>query len=114
VFKPFGTDIDILEPQRSVVYEWECESVADIETEDLEEGDILDHAYGDSFADIQRWSQENPPPPGERHEIVLVRDDRYGRSWAYLKDGKLPERFAGESSARVPKRFHNEVAKEFA
>lgn len=48
--------------------------------------------------------------------LVLVRDDDAGRSWAYVKDGKLPDFFSipeadgneYETAVAVPVRFELE------
>lgn len=99
----------------TVYYEWDCETVAAVNTDDSAEGDILDHAHGATLAEVLKWSKQNPPEFGTRHEIVLVRDDDDCRSWAYLDfDGNLPELFedaAGTSLAKVPSRFHYEVSR---
>jgi hypothetical protein len=95
-----------------VIYEWDCETVANKEHPDYGEDDVIDHAHGESFKDVRNWSSQWPPGDGERHELVLVRDDDDGRTWAYLHNGKLPEFFIdayGVDRTRVPKRFHAEV-----
>ena len=81
---------------------------------DDEHEDIDDTFYFDSFAEAKREAEK--PRKGYRNEIVLIRDqgseDRgvEDRQWAYLEDdGTLPEEFDGGN--RVPKRFHQEVAK---
>jgi hypothetical protein len=97
----------------TVIYEWDCEVVASADTEYLAEGDIIEHLFGISLLDVKLASRQFPPEDGERHEIVLVRDDDDRRSWAYLADGKLPEFFYdadGKPYKRVPQRFHKEVA----
>jgi len=105
----------------SVIYEWDCETVADGDQECYEDGECIEHSHGASFADVLRWSEANPPLLGTRHEIVLVRDDDADRLWAYaeriVRHGKpdrymLPEVFTdanGDDATRVPKRFHEEV-----
>lgn len=104
-----------MKKQKQVFYEWDCETVAAVNTDDFAEGDILDHAHGATLAEVLKWSRQNPPDPGTRHEIVLVRDDADCRSWAYLDfDGNLPEFFedaAGTDHARVPKRFHAQTTR---
>ena len=80
-----------------VQYEWDREWVD-------EHGDVQDHNH----------SKKVLPLIAEEGDLVLVRDvvDEFGsvedRQWAYVKDGKLPEEFCG--GARVPKRFHSELA----
>jgi hypothetical protein len=97
----------------TVVYEWDRETVADGDSEDYEDGEIIDHCHAASYAEVLADSKEQPPE-GCRFEIVLVRDDDNGRSWAYVEDGKLPE-FCKDAydcnAGKVPKRFHDEVAR---
>ena len=88
-----------------VEYEW------DVETVD-EYGDI-EHEHCASYADCLRLMDE-PAPEGCRYDVVLVRDDDYERSWAYMENNKLPEYFKdvyGRRVVKVPKRFVAEVAK---
>lgn len=90
-----------------VDYEW------DVETVEIESEDIVDHEFCKDYADAKATAA-TAPGPGHRHDIVLVRDDDNGRSWAYMEDGKLPSHFSdayGNAVAKVPKRFTNEVAK---
>lgn len=96
----------------TVIYEWDCETVADGESWRFEDGEVIEHTHGSSFAEVMAWASENPPERGIRYELVLVRDDDKGRSWAYMTNGKLPEYFTdadGSDAAKVPKRFHQEV-----
>jgi hypothetical protein len=90
-------------------YEW---------TVELREGDdIVDACYGDTLSEALRPCWETPA--GYTQHLGVVRD-RYDsaeslvcRSWAYLEDGKLPERFTdayGREIAKVPARFHKEAA----
>lgn len=97
-----------------VQYEWDCEAY---DPED-ETGDC-DHNHGDTLAEV--FTDE------PNSKIVLVRDEYndddgvVDRSWAYLIDGKLPEWTSMPDSRneytikchKVPKRFHDEVAKFF-
>jgi hypothetical protein len=95
------------EYEMTVVYEW------DVETIDLN-GDIQDHDHRNTYAEVLSVSMRAPPVSGEKHAIVLVRDDDNGRSWAYMENGKLPEYFEDayqQEVAKVPKRFHAEVAR---
>jgi hypothetical protein len=90
-----------------VYYEWDIEEVD-------EHGDIQDHDFRDRLKDFGVT-----PTIGERYHLVLVRNtgDEYEgvvyREWAYaIKSGDrwvLPEWFDG--GARVPKRFHEELAR---
>jgi len=92
----------------SVCYEWDIEEVD-------EHGDIQDHDFVDKLKDFG----VTPTVDGERYQLVLVRttgDDIDGadeREWAYAiqRDGRwvLPEEFDG--GTRVPKRYHDELAR---
>lgn len=79
-------------------YEWA------IETFD-EYGDVTEVDHHDKFPGL--------PPAGQ--DVVLVRDriaddeNLEERTWAYIENGKLPERF-DNGRTKVPKRFHAEVA----
>ena len=82
----------------SVYYEW------DIETYDGE--DIDDHDHAERLRDLQELE------PDQR--LVLVRTTSEDRTWAYVENGRLPERFrdAYETpQTRVPVRFHRELAR---
>lgn len=105
-------------------YEW-CVETVWTKCPDTSDGlEIRDHFFGDTAAEVMRaWKAT--PEPDHRHDLVLVRDvDEYGdlldRSWAYVKDGKLPAEFTEPSGAghtyrptgvAVPKRFHVELAR---
>jgi hypothetical protein len=91
-----------------VSYEW------DIEHFD-EHGDIWDHHHSDTCPGI---------PEENDMRLVLVRDveefwdgvsqGTIDRQWAYVKDGRLPEFFEDSGQARgakVPQKFHRELAK---
>ena len=93
-----------------VYYEWDVELVTDIESEDYERGEVIEHYHQASYADCLRWIKENNPGPGMRFDICLVRDDDIGRSWAYITDGKLdPFHDAdGLVVCSVPKRYQQE------
>lgn len=96
----------------AVTYEWDCETVAAGDSEQFEDGEVIDHAHGATYKEVLAWSAANPPQAGFRHALVLVRDDDEGRSWAYVEDGKLPQYFTdadGADAAKVPQRFHREV-----
>jgi hypothetical protein len=88
-------------------YEWDIELVD-------EHGDILAHHHSDKCPGIPADDYDDE---GLVPALVLVRDrwDEGGlteRWWAYVEDGKLPERFAdayGNEGPSVPKRFHAEL-----
>ena len=99
-----------LAKENFTVYEW------DVELVDKEYEDILDHEHSDKCPGIPTLDTE---VVFER--LVLVRDvyrqwDLSDRTWAYVKDGKLPEYFSDawqreETKHKVPKRFHAELEK---
>jgi hypothetical protein len=84
-------------------YEWDYESID-------EHGDIIDHDFCDKCPGV---------PIDPNISLVLVRNvgegynsdpisfDLIDRSWAYVKRGKLPQKF--EDGNLVPKRFHAEL-----
>lgn len=86
-------------------YEWDYETVD-------ENGDIVDHNHADQLSKFTDGDKTNT--------LVLVRDvesENNGledRTWAYVKDGKLPEYFSDARGAlvyKVPQRFHAELKK---
>ena len=100
----------------AVTYEWLVDFVD-------EDGDIIDVYHADTYAEALKWAQDSDfLQSREFHhaDIGLVRDvgnDLEGitdRQWAYIEDGKLPERMdwgGGETGgAKVPQRFHKELA----
>lgn len=92
-----------------IEYEWDCEKV------DRESGDVIDHYYGGSLAEVIKGIRHDPQ---YKYDIVLVRNDVNESctdcSYAYLKeDGTLPEHFTEGDCvvAKVPKRFHAECTR---
>jgi hypothetical protein len=89
-------------------YEWCCETTT------AARGEIIDYFYADKLIEVLEWMAANPPDARTRHEVVLVRDDQRGRSWAYMSDDfKLPARFKDADDtewSRVPTRFSSEAA----
>jgi hypothetical protein len=97
----------------AVIYEWDCETVADGDTPSFEDGEVIDHCHAAVYQDVLKRAKTDAPA-GFRHEVVLVRDDEEGRSWAYVENGKLPEFFTdadGADASKVPQRFHQEVGR---
>lgn len=101
-----------------VAYEWDVETqVTYDDRNDIDSMDVLDHQHVNSYKEAKLVAAGTPEPHEEgtvTHHIVLVRDDDEGRAWAYLEDGVLPEFFMdadGKNTTRVPKRFHEEVAR---
>ena len=95
----------------SIIYEWDIETVQNYEDGN---NDILEHNHCKSYAEAVLWKSRQPAAEGISYEIVLVRDDYDGRSWAYVTDGALPEQACDAYDApvgRVPRRFHDEVSK---
>lgn len=91
-----------------IEYEWAVEET-DPATENIED---VNHYPLPEIA--RRYPNFKLP---ENFAVCLVRDDwrRRGdapRSWAYLKDGKLPEYFVDaydNQTVKVPQRFHAEI-----
>lgn len=87
-----------------VDYEWDCESVD-------EHDDVIDHNHGE--LDYVLIQAEQEPDPGQRFEVVLVRDVHEfvdgiwdglkDRQWAYVEDGQLPATFS--EGAAIPKKL---------
>ncbi len=102
----------------AVRYEW-C-----VETIDNEHGDVLALDHAESLRDALQGALRCPPEEGEHYVLVLVREVwdefdgfRVDRGWAYVggEERRLPEEFSGGlDEARVPKRFHQEYAREIA
>lgn len=96
-----------------VRYEWDVETVQDVETVDVEAGEVLDHNHVDSYGEALFVASAGAPA-GTRYEIVLVRDsENDNRGWAYVGD---PHRIglhfydaAGDRVAPVPVRFRREL-----
>lgn len=89
--------------RNTVSYEWDYERTD-------EHGDILDHNHADR---LSQFAIEDITD-----SLVLVRDlgnENEGlqeRTFAYVKDNKLPEYFtdgAGNPIHKVPKRFNEEL-----
>ena len=74
----------------TVYYEWDAEGV------DRSTGDITAHHHTETALEMVEMFKSHP----DDTDMVLVRDDDNGRSWAYVKDGKLPTHF--ENSYQVP------------
>jgi hypothetical protein len=98
----------------SAIYEWDVEEVTSEETEDHEQGEVIEHWFQESYSDCVKQSSK-PCHPGTEWVTVLVCDTNDSRSWAYLnEDSTLPEYFEDayqHRTRKVPKRFHNEVLK---
>jgi hypothetical protein len=91
--------------------EWLLEELVD----GSEDADIHDVSHADSYAGIMALAK------GCEHcriglvidkwNAALMSDDR---GWAYIVDGKLPERFTdagGVEMVKVPAKYHNELAR---
>lgn len=101
----------------SVYYEWDIEEIDEFE-------DIIDHDFQYALADF--YSEQLGSLANEsRYRLVLVRNvyaqddegDLIDRDWAYAERGddgllRMPGRFGDYGNgAKVPKRFHEELAK---
>ena len=92
---------------RITSYEWAVEMTDD------DSGDILDVSFWDTYWQALA-NASLPPEPGCHAVIALVRNVHYkadgdliDKSYAYLKDGRLPVEF--DDGLPVPQRFHAEV-----
>lgn len=92
-------------------YEWTAEHVN-------ADGDVEDLDFWDSVDELPTEAQD-----GCTLEIGVVRyryaddGDLLETAWAYVDDGKLPEHFEdahGAAVAKVPARFHEELAAHLA
>jgi hypothetical protein len=100
----------------TVEYEWDVEMLTIGDgVPDKSDNEVIDHYHCETFKEAVAWVARNTPEPGTRYAIVLVRDDFDMRTWAYLEDdGTLPTHFMcayGLDRTKVPKRFHDQVAK---
>lgn len=89
-------------------YEWDWETV------DNETGDVLDHYHtGSRKIDNEPTCEDN-----QHTELVLVWnngndiDGLEDRSWAYVKDKQLPERF--DNGMPVPPRFKTQLERYYS
>jgi hypothetical protein len=105
----------------AVVYEWDVEEVATVDSEQYAVDDIIEHCHSAKFKEAlaDKARLEAGAEPGIGYRIVLVRDDDIGRSWAYFypEDNTLDEWFEDAYPRRVckvPKRYVEEVAKTLA
>lgn len=92
----------------ATIYEWCVEHVCGDE--------VLEHYHQESYAECLVFITDFSLPSGSELHIVLVRDDDKCRSWAYIEDTVLPERFTDAYDrpvAKVPKRYHTEVARSW-
>lgn len=105
--------------KRLVQYEWDVETYLDYTGADDE--DIIDHNHSRTAAEaIIGLCDPMPHDEGTlKTRLVLVRDvfdeggDLISRAWAYEENGQLPEYFNDTACdiAKVPQRFHKELAK---
>lgn len=99
----------------TVFYEWQVELVQyypDDPEPDLH--DIIDQYPQETFAECMKFIKDPPDEPHQKWDIVLVRNNDTGRSWAYLEDGVMSTHFEdayGREVSIVPKRFLAEVIK---
>ena len=90
-------------------YEWTVEL--------LEGEDIVDSYFAECYERALTFAVNASSDCVVRIGVVRDRydsgEDLVCRSWAYLEDGKLPERFEdayGREIVKVPARFHKAVA----
>jgi hypothetical protein len=89
----------------TVYYEWDIETVESGVVE-LDHAEIIDHYHHDKLSQMTDTLGFCHPDAAEQIRIVLVRDDRYGRQWAYIDGGRLPDEF--DEGTTVPRRFQLE------
>jgi hypothetical protein len=88
----------------SVLYEWTCEIVATVETEDHDVGSVVDACNFNNPGELRSWIQNEQPEDGFEFHPVLVRLKDGVRSWAYVKeDGNLPNMFYDSNAQDVAK-----------
>lgn len=106
-----------------VIHEWDVEWTQSVDTDGLEGGEVLDHDGGHTAVSALAKQKVGPDESDTHYEIVLVRDvvasddDLIDRTWAYIKDGRLPTMFSdsrGVECERMPQRFLKEWAKAVA
>lgn len=104
------------EDAQRVGYEWLIEEVSDGDTDDHEDGEVLE-CYHEDTAVAMFKRMETAPPAGTRYAYGLVRniwshtEGVIDRAWCYVEDGELPAMFSdsgGADSARVPKKLRAE------
>lgn len=96
-----------------VTYEW------DIETWDYDNENEIEVTEHDFAETLSEFDAEDLEMALEQGRLVLVRDDDYGRSWAYFSATHVPEYFSVpesdgnyyETNVKVPKRFLEEFRK---
>jgi hypothetical protein len=100
---------------QTTYYEWAIETCV---STSLGFGDKDDVDHRDTYAEVLQVIAE-PPPAGYHYEVALTRRRYCPRdpeqllevSYAYIVDGVLPFEFEDGDMTRVPKKFHDEVAK---
>ena len=85
----------------TVQYEWDIETV-----EAGTDPEVLDHYHHDKLAQTADTLGKWHPDAAHQILIVLVRDDDYGRQWAYIEAGRMPDQF--DEGTAVPRRFQLE------
>ena len=104
------------EDARRVGYEWLVEEVSDGDTDEHEDGEVLE-VYHEDTAEQMFAHMKTPPPAGTRYEYGLSRnvwsitEGLIDRTWCYVEDGELPDMFSDSGGADVtpvPKRLRTE------
>ena len=92
-----------------ISYEWIVEQID-------ASGEIVDTDGYPSAVEAIR-AMRRPLPTGDAYDFGLTRSvgdndvGLTGRSWAYVADGKLPERATdGDANGAIPARYHAELA----
>ena len=95
-----------------LTYEWAVEWVTTAETDEFEVGEVLDSNHFDSYA-LAASAARKQTEIGTAFRVVLIREDRKGRAWAYVQGDALPSHFLdedGDAVAKVPRQFATEVS----
>lgn len=95
-------------------YEWDIETI-ERQTDGDEE--VLDHHHAERLSNYAARDYVAENEPYEYNVLVLVRDSDGERLWAYVDMTRyvLPRYFDDawheETGVKVPKRFHEEIAR---
>jgi hypothetical protein len=91
---------------RWISYEWDIETISG--RKDSRRSEVLDHNHRQTLDGYTQDEIREALDPNSRKQLVLVRDDRDGRSWAYFCGKGLDSHFRdayGNEVVSVPKKF---------
>ena len=98
----------------TISYEWDCELHRELHTAGEPSELQMPFSYTTDYRRVKEFIEATIPDKDCEFVAVLVRTDDDNRAWAYVEDGKLPEFFLDAYNSeyrKVPKKFHDEVAK---